>query len=184
MVTQARPQTKGWVIDPAHSSVEFAVKHMVITTVRGRFTQWQADIDFDEAAPERSRVEARIAAASIDTKEAQRDTHLRSPDFLDAEKFPQLTFKSRRIEAPGKNHYRLVGDLTIRDVTREVTLDTTLAGFAKDPWGNQRAGLTVEASLNRKDFGLNWNVALEAGGLLVGDTVKIYIEAELIQKPA
>ena len=183
MVTQAQPKAKAtWVMDRAHTSVEFGARHMVITTVRGRFAKFDVDVDFDEANPERSRVEARIDATSIDTKEPQRDAHLRSPDFLNAEKFPFVTFKSSRIEPRGKGSYNLIGDLTIRDVTREVVLDTTFAGIVKGPQGDQHAGFTAEVTINRKDFGANWNMVLEAGGWLVGDSVKIIIEAELVKQ--
>ncbi|MBI2165301.1 MAG: YceI family protein [Chloroflexi bacterium] len=173
-----------WVLDPVHSSVQFAARHMVVATVRGGFAKFEVTVDFDEARPEGSQVEARIDAASIDTREPQRDTHLRSADFLDVEKHPWISFKSSRVEPQGDGRYRVVGDLTIRGVTRQVALETSFAGLAKDPWGNQRAGFSAEASISRKEFGLNWNVALEAGGWLVGDTVKINIEAELFKKLA
>ncbi|MBI2861450.1 MAG: YceI family protein [Chloroflexi bacterium] len=169
-----------WVIDPAHSSVEFSAKHMMISTGKGRFAKFDVDVDFDEAAPEQSRVEARIDAASIDTKQPQRDAHLSSADFLDADNFPWIVFTSRRVESQGNGRYHLVGDLTIRDVAREVVLDTTFEGLAKDPMGNLHAGFTAETTINRTDFGLTWNMALETGGFLVGDTVKISIEIELI----
>ncbi|MGE5619311.1 MAG: YceI family protein [Sphingomonadaceae bacterium] len=174
--------TSSWVMDHAHSSVEFAVKHMVITTVRGRFAQFQADLDFDPAAPELSSVEARIDAASIDTRSADRDAHLRSPDFLDVERYPHILFRSKRVEPLGAGRYRIVGDLTIRDVTREVALDATFAGVGKNPWGKQVAGFSAETAINRKEFGLNWNVALETGGWLVGDEVRIFLEMEATQE--
>jgi polyisoprenoid-binding protein YceI len=155
---------------------------MVIATVKGRFNKFDVDVKLDEAEQERSSVEARIDASSLETKNEMRDTHLRSPDFLDVEKHPYITFVSKRIERRGDGRYTLVGDLTIRGVTREVTLDTEFSGFIKDPWGNQRAGFAAEATLNRKDFGLTWNMALESGGLLVGDTVKVSIEAELVKQ--
>lgn len=171
-----------WVIDRVHSSVSFAVKHMVIATVRGRFTKFEVDADIDEAHPERSTVTARIDAASIDTNESQRDAHLRSPDFLHVEQFPLITFQSRRIEPNGADGtHKVVGDLTIRDVTREVTLNADF-GLAKDPRGNQKAGLSAEISISRKDFGLTWNVPLEAGGWLVGDNVRISLDFELVKK--
>ena len=185
MVTQAPARTQArWAVDPVHASIEFAVKHMVIASVKGRFAKFDANIQFDEARPEASSVEARIEAASVDTREAQRDAHLRSPDFFDAEKFPYLTFRSRRIQAKGEGHYAVIGDLTIRDLTREVALDAELVGPTKDPWGNLRAGFALQGKLNRKDFGLAWNVALEAGGVLVGDNVKISIEGELVKPQA
>lgn len=185
MVIEAQSTKKSaWALDPSHSSLEFSARHMVIATVKGRFTSFQVDVDFDEETPERSSLEARIDAASIDTRDAQRDQHLRSPDFLDVEKYPHITFKSKRIERRSGDRYSIVGDLTIKGVTREVSLDTTFAGVARDPWGNLHAGFAAETTINRKDFGLVWNVALETGGFLVGDTVKISIEAELVKKPA
>lgn len=171
-----------WAIDPVHSSVEFVVKHMVIAKIRGRFGKFDIDVDFDQDHPEQSSVNVRIDVASIDTREADRDNHLRSADFFDVEKYPTITFKSRRVEPIGKGRSRMVGDLTIHDVTREVALDTEFTGTGRDPWGKERAGFTAETEINRKDFGLTWNVALETGGWLVGDTVQIYIEAELVKQ--
>ena len=171
-----------WSVDKAHTSVEFAVKHMMFTTVRGRFAEFEIDVDFDETNPERSTLEARVEAATIDTRDVNRDAHLRSADFLDAEKYPQLVFKSRRIERASNGHYRIIGDLTIRGVTREVVLDTEFVGTGKNPWGANVAAFSAETKIDRKDFGLNWNAALEAGGWLVGDEVKIQLEVELNQQ--
>ncbi len=171
-----------WKVDPVHSSVEFAVKHMVIATVRGRFGKFDIDVDFDQEHPDRSSVEARIDVASIDTREADRDKHLRSADFFAVEKYPEIAFKSKRVEPLTGKRSRIVGDLTIRDVTREVVMNAEFTGLAKDPWGKERAGFNAETSINRKDFGLAWNVALETGGWLVGDTIKIYIEVELVKQ--
>lgn len=179
--TQTKTRAK-WAVDPVHSSVEFAVKHMVIATVRGRFKKFDVDVDFDRDHPEQSSVNAEIEVASIDTREPDRDTHLRSSDFFEVEKYPTMTFKSKRIEPVGENRSRIIGDLTIRDVTREVALDAEFAGLAKDPWGKERAGFNAETAINRKDFGLHWNVALETGGWLVGDTIRIYVEAELVKQ--
>lgn len=170
-----------WTVDKAHTSVEFAVKHMMFTTVRGRFSEFDVDVVFDEANPERSSVEARIAAASIDTREPNRDAHLRSADFLDAENYPQLVFKSRRIERAGGERYRIIGDLTIRGVTKEAVLDAEFVGTGKNPWGAPVAAFTAETKIDRKEFGLTWNAALEAGGMLVGEDVKIQLEVELTQ---
>ncbi|MBI4233746.1 MAG: YceI family protein [Chloroflexi bacterium] len=181
MATQTRST---WVLDPSHTTIEFAAKHMMIVTVKGRFSKFDVAVDFDEAHPEHSKIEARIDTASLDTKEPQRDAHLRSPDFLDVEHYPVLTFINRRIEPRGKGRFNIVGDLTIRDKTREIVLDTTLTAVLKDPWGGQRAGFSAEATLDRKDFGLLWNVALEAGGWLVSDTVRISLEGELVKKSA
>jgi polyisoprenoid-binding protein YceI len=171
-----------WQIDPMHSHVEFAVKHMMISTVKGRFAELDGTIKLDEADPTRSSVEVTIDAASIDTREAQRDGHLRSADFLAAEQYPGLTFQSRRVEQLGGDHLRVVGDLTIRGMTREVTLEVTAEGRAMDPWGNERVGFSARTSLNRQDFGLNWNQALEAGGILVGNEVRISLEVEAVKQ--
>jgi polyisoprenoid-binding protein YceI len=172
-----------WVIDPAHSHIQFTVRHMMISNVRGRFENFTGVVEFDEQNPARSTVGVQIEAASLNTKEAQRDNHLRSPDFLNAEQFPYLTFKSRRVEQLDEAHGRIVGDLTIRNVTKEVTLDVEYSGQAKSPWGMTSAGFTASAKINRKDWGLNWNVALETGGWLVGDEVRIDIELEIVKQP-
>ena len=175
---------ENWQVDGAHSAVNLTVRHMVISKVRGRFTRWNAKLALDTADLARSAVEVEIEAASIDTGVADRDAHLRSADFLHAEKYPTLRYRSRRVEAPSKDHLRVIGDLTIRDVTREVVLDVEYGGQGKDPWGNQRAGFTATASLNRKEFGLTWNQALEAGGVLVADRVDIEIELQAIRQAA
>jgi polyisoprenoid-binding protein YceI len=173
-----------WQVDAAHSSVSFAVRHMVISKVRGRFTKWNAKLALDVANLSRSSVEVDIDAASIDSGVADRDAHLRSPDFLDAAKHPTLRYASRRVEVAGKDRLRVVGDLTIRGVTREVALDVEYGGLGKDPWGNLRAGFTAQASVNRKDFGLTWNQALETGGVLVADRVDIEIELQAVAQAA
>ncbi len=175
---------ENWQVDGAHSSVNLTVRHMVISKVRGHFTKWNAKLALDTADLTRSAVEVQIDAASIDTGVADRDNHLRSPDFLDAQKYPSLTYKSRRVEAVSPERLRVVGDLTIRNVTREVVLDVDYGGQGKDPWGNQRVGFTATASLNRKDFGLTWNQALETGGVLVADRVDIEIELQAIEQSA
>lgn len=171
-----------WKIDPAHSQVQFSVRHMMISNVRGRFEDFTGAVEFDEEDPARSSVEVQIEAASINTKEPQRDTHLRSPDFLDAENFPQLRYKSRRVEMMDASHGRIIGDLTIRGLAREVVLDVEYAGKAKSPWGTVSAGFSATAKLSRKDWGLIWNSPLETGGFLVGDQVNISIELELIKQ--
>jgi polyisoprenoid-binding protein YceI len=175
---------ENWQVDGAHSAVNLTVRHMVISKVRGRFTKWNANLALDTADLSRSTVEVEIEAASIDTGVADRDTHLRSADFLAAEKFPTLRYRSRRVEAASKDRLRVVGDLTIRDVTREVVLDVEYGGQGKDPWGNQRAGFSATTSINRKDFGLTWNQALETGGLLVADRVEIELELQAIRQAA
>ncbi|GEJ58850.1 YceI family protein [Anaeromyxobacter diazotrophicus] len=175
---------ESWQVDGAHSSVNLTVRHMVISKVRGHFAKWSAKLALDTADLARSSVEVAIDAASIDTGVADRDQHLRSPDFLDAQKYPALTYKSRRVEVLSPERLRIVGDLTIRNVTREVALEVEYGGQGKDPWGNQRAGFTATASLNRKDFGLTWNQALETGGVLVADRVDVEIELQAIKQAA
>jgi polyisoprenoid-binding protein YceI len=174
--------TTTWAIDPAHAAVEFSVRHLMISTVKGRFTNVKGTVTMNDADPAQSHVDVTIDAASIDTREPQRDAHLRSADFLDAENFPTLTFKSRRITGLNGNEFKLVGDLTIRGVTREVTLDVTSHGQVADPWGGQRAGFEAVGKINRSDFGLTWNLLLETGGVTVGDEVKIAIDAELVKE--
>jgi polyisoprenoid-binding protein YceI len=171
-----------WQIDPAHTLVEFAVKHMMFTTVKGRFGGVHGTIVDDAADPSRSSVEVEIDAASIDTREEKRDAHLRSPDFLDVESYPTITFKSSRVEHAGQDRLRVIGDLTIHGNTREVVLDTTINGRGTNPFGLEVAGFSGETTINRRDFGLNWNMALEAGGVLVGDTVKILLEIEAVKQ--
>ena len=175
---------ESWQVDATHSAVNLTVRHMVISKVRGRFAKWNAKLALDTADLSRWAVEVDIEAASIDTGVADRDAHLRSPDFLDVEKFPALRFRSRRVDPVGKDRLRVVGDLTIRDVTREVVLDVELGGQGKDPWGNQRVGFTASTSLNRKDFGLTWNQALETGGVLVADRVDVEIELQAVRQAA
>jgi polyisoprenoid-binding protein YceI len=166
-------------VDNTHSEIGFSVRHMMFAKVRGQFKTWKATLAYDAAKPTSSTITVEIDTASIDTREAQRDTHLRSGDFFDAEKFPKMTFTSKRLEPSGKS-YKLVGDLTIRDVTKEVTLDVEQTGSGKDPWGNDRLGFSAKTSINRSDFGLKWNQALEAGGVLVSDKVDIEVEAQVV----
>jgi polyisoprenoid-binding protein YceI len=175
---------QNWQVDGAHSAVNLTVRHMVISKVRGRFTKWNAALQLDTTDLSRSAVTVEIDASSIETGVADRDNHLRSPDFLDAARYPTLSYRSRRVEAASKERLRVVGDLTIRDVTREVVLDVEYGGQGKDPWGNQRVGFTATASLNRKDFGLTWNQALETGGVLVADRVDVEIELQAIAQAA
>src|SRR5712692_6599362 len=158
MSTQAvtAPSRTTWTIDPAHSPVEFAVRHLMITTVRGRFTDVKGTLVADDADPTRAEVEVTINVNSIDTREPQRDAHLRSADFFDAETYPALTFKSTRVTDVRGDQFKLVGDLTIHGVTREVTLDVRSEGRAKDPWGGERAGYSATTKVNRRDFGLTW----------------------------
>jgi polyisoprenoid-binding protein YceI len=172
-----------WQIDNAHSEINFTVRHMMISNVRGRFESFSGQVNFDEQNPENTTVEVRIDANSINTRETRRDNHLRSPDFLYAEKYPYLTFRSKRVELTGKNRARLVGDLTVRDITREISLDVEYAGQAKSPWGSISAGFSASGTLNRKDWNLNWNQALETGGVLVGDEIKFNVEVEIVKQP-
>ncbi len=171
-----------WIIDPSHTRAEFAVKHLMISTVRGQFTDINGTVDFNEKDPTKSKVDVKIGIASLLTRDEKRDAHLKSPDFFDAEKYPYMTFKSKRVQKIDPLHGRLTGDLTIRDVTKEVTLDVDYAGQMKTPWGTTNAGFTAATTINRKDWGLNWNVALETGGVLVGDEVKINLEVEIAKQ--
>ncbi len=167
-----------WQLDPNHTLVEFIGKHMMITTVRGRFRSVRGAIVLDEADPSRSSVEVEIDTNNLYSGVDYRDNHLKSADFLDVEHFPTITFKSTRVEPEGGDRAKVIGDLKIRDVTREVVLDTELTGRGKNPMGQEVAAFEARTSINRKDFGLNWNLALETGGWLVGDTIKIEIATE------
>ncbi len=166
-------------IDKAHSEAVFQVRHL-LTKVRGRFTDFGGTVKMSPEAPEESSVEVEIQAKSIDTSQPDRDTHLRSADFFDVDKFPTLTFKSTRVEAKGGDSFQVTGDLTIHGVTRSALVPVTFLGTAKDPWGNERAGFEAELTVNRKDFGLTWNAALETGGFLVGDDVKISVSVQAV----
>ena len=166
-------------IDLAHSEATFSVRHL-ITKVRGRFSDFAGTIAFDDANPSNSTVNVTIQAASIDTNQKDRDAHLRSGDFFDVEKFPTLTFVSTGITPLGGNEYEVAGDFTIRDVTRSITLPVSFLGKAKDPWGNERIAFEAEYTINRKDYGLMWNAALETGGFLVGDDVKITLSVQAV----
>jgi len=172
-----------WTIDPAHTQAEFSAKHMMITTVRGHFAGATGTIEFDEADPTNSSVEATLDASTIDTGQAQRDGHLRSPDFLDVERFPVITFRSTRIEKAGDG-FKVTGDLTIRDVTRSVVLDAEFLGVVRSMQGGRHAGFTARTKLDRESFGLTWNVGLEAGGWLVGRDITISIDAAADQPAA
>lgn len=171
-----------WQIDPAHSQIQFSARHMMISNVRGRFESFTGQVEFDEEDPTRSTVSVEIDAASINTREPQRDGHLKSPDFLDAEKYPSLRFDSTRVEKVDDSHGRIMGNLTIRDVTREVVLNVEYAGQAKSPWGTTSAGFSATTKINRKDYGLVWNAALETGGVLVGDELTISIDLEIVKQ--
>ena len=169
-------------IDTTHSDVSFSVRHMVFAKVRGHFTKWTAELAFDQADPSKSSVNVSIDAASIDTREAPRDTNLKSPEFLDAEKFPKITYKSTKVERAGDKKYAVTGDLTIHGVTKPVKLEVEELGGGKDPWGNQRVAFSAKARVDRGDFGLKWNQVLETGGVLVGEHIDIEIDVEAIAK--
>ena len=173
-----------WEIDATHSQATFSVKHMMISTVRGHFEVLSGKLHIDEEHPDNSWVEAEVDAASINTRDAKRDGHLRSPDFFDVEKYPKITFKSTKVTPTGNNEYRVTGDLTMHGVTKEETFHADYSGQVKDLYGLQRAAFSVKGKINRKDFGLNWNVALETGGVLVGEDVNIEIDLATVQKAA
>jgi polyisoprenoid-binding protein YceI len=174
-----------WDFDHAHSSVDFTVKHLLVSKVRGRFTKWTGTLELDEQDVSRSHVEVDIDVASVDTHEPQRDAHLRSGDFFEVEKHPRMTFKSKKVAEKGKDHLLVTGDLTLRGTTREVTLDVERGGVvAKDPWGKRRAGFTATATINRKDYGVSFNQVLDQGGLALGEDVAITIEIEATAAPA
>ncbi len=180
--TTMTPQT--WQIDSAHSGIHFSVRHLVIAKVRGQFSRWSGALTVPDGDFAKATVDVTIDASSIDTGVADRDAHLKSADFFDVGSFPELTFRGRRIESDGGDRFVLVGDLTIRGISREVALDVESAGQTKDPWGNVRAGFSAKTSVDRKAFGLTWNQALETGGVMVGDKVEIEIEVEAVRQEA
>ena len=181
--TAAAGTTKStWAIDPGHTVAEFGVKHLMVSTVKGRFTGVSGTIELDEQDVTRSRVDVAIDVATVNTHDEKRDAHLRSDDFFAAEQFPRITFTSTKVEPNGKDRLNVSGDLTIRGVTLPVTLDVEFNGRATAPWGSEVIAYSAATTINRKDFGLAWNVALEAGGVAVGDKVKIAIEAEAIKQ--
>ncbi len=182
MTTQTETRTSTWAIDKTHSIVEFAVKHLVITTIKGQFRDFEGAALIDEANPGNSSVTASIDVASIDTNVPDRDTHLRSDDFFNAEKFPKITFKSTRVELVDGTHAKVHGDLTIRDVTRTVVLDTEYEGQVDDPWGNRRTAFTATTEISRKEFNVRWHQVVEAGGAVVGDNIKITLHIEAVRQ--
>jgi polyisoprenoid-binding protein YceI len=181
MTVQTATRQATWQIDPSHTTVGFAVKHMVVTTVKGHFGKVSGSIELDEADPTNSTIRAEIEAASIDTRWPDRDAHLRSADFLDAERHPTLTFRGTKVERAG-GRFKVYGDLTIRGISRPVTLKAEFNGIGHDPWGGTRAGFSAEGKLDRKLWNMTWNGALEAGGLLVGDEVKLSLDVEAIKQ--
>jgi polyisoprenoid-binding protein YceI len=168
-----------WEFDYTHSGIDFTVRHLLVSKVRGRFTKWSGQIELDEQDLSRSKISVEIDVASVDTHEPQRDAHLRSGDFFEVEKHPHMSFKSKRVEEKGKDHLAVTGDLTLRGTTKEVVLDVERGGIvAKDPWGKRRAGFTATTKINRKDFGVSFNQTLDQGGLALGEEVAITIEIE------
>ena len=181
--TALAPTVTGtWTVDPAHSRLGFAARHAMVATVRGDFAEFTGTAHVDPESPEASYVEVSINAASIRTGNNQRDEHLRSPDFLDVENYKTLTFRSSAVEVVDDETYLVAGDLTIRDITKPVTVEFTHTGTTNDPWGNVRAGFEGQATISRKDFDLKWNVALEGGGVLVGDKVKLEFDIAAIKQ--
>jgi polyisoprenoid-binding protein YceI len=182
VTTQTQTGISTWTVDPVHSLVEFAVKHLVITTVKGRFHDFEATLQVDESHPENSSVSASVDVASIDTDNPDRDADLRSDNFFGAEKYPKTTFRSTSLERIDDTHYRVHGDLTIRDVTKPVVLDMEFEGEVKDPWGGRRAGFTATTQISRRGFGMRWNELIETGGAVVGDNVKITLNIEAVRQ--
>ncbi len=173
-----------WEIDSGHSGIHFSVRHMVIAKVRGQFSRWSGTVVAEDGDFSRAAVRVVIDASSIETGVADRDGHLKSPDFLDVAKYPEVVFESKRVEKLSDEHLRIIGDLSIHGVTREVALDAEFAGQANDPWGNERAGFAAKTSIDRKDFGLTWNQLLETGGVLVGERIDIEVEVEAVKQSA
>lgn len=171
-----------WNFDVAHSSIEFKVKHMMVTSVKGRFNDFTGQIIGDLEHPTNAEIDVQINAASIDTRQEQRDAHLRSADFLETDTYPHILYKSTRIEHLGDDQFKVYGDLTIHGVTREIDLDGTLNGYNTTPYGHEVVGLSARGELSRKDFGLTWNAALETGGWMVGDVLKLDFEIEAIKQ--
>lgn len=181
MTTATATTARTYQIDLAHSEAAFQVRHL-LSKVRGHFAEFTGTVEFDEANPTRSSVALEVLTTSISTNQADRDAHLRSDDFFAVERFPKMTFVSRTVSARGANAFDVVGDLTIRDVTKAITLPVSYLGKAKDPWGNEKLAFEAEIALNRKDFGLTWNAALETGGFLVGDEVKVSLTIQALLK--
>jgi polyisoprenoid-binding protein YceI len=173
-----------WEIDSSHSGIHFSVRHMVVAKVRGQFARWSGTVLAEDGDLARAKANVVIDASSIETGVADRDAHLKSPDFFDVANFPEITFTSNGVEKQSDEALRVTGDLTIRGVTREVVLEVEYAGRTKDPWGNDRAGFTAKTAIDRKDFGLTWNQVLEAGGVMVGDRITIEIEVEAVKQSA
>ena len=176
----AGAETARWNIDPDHSALEFRVAHMVVSKTSGRFTDYQGFVEMDADTKALKSIEATIKAGSIDTNHDKRDAHLRNADFLDVERYPTMTYKMSQYQKQGET-YTIIGDLTLRGVTKQVTLSATFNGVTEDPWGNMRAGFSADGTLNRKAFGMVWNKVLDSGGLVVGDEVHIHLDIECIK---
>ena len=176
--------TSTWTVDPMHAEIGFAVRHLMISTVRGRFGRVEGTVTIDEKNLANSKIDVSVDVTSIDTRQEQRDAHLRSPDFFDAANFPTMHFAGTRIEGDISEDFTIAGNLTIRGTTRPITLEATAEGRGRDPWGNDRAGFSAKGKINRSEFGLTWNQVLEAGGVTVGDEVKISLDVELIHQAA
>ena len=181
MTTTAATKTK-WSVDPTHSEIGFKVKHMMITNVSGSFQKFDVQAETNDDDFTSARIEFTADIDSITTANTDRDNHLKSPDFFDAANYPQMKFTSTKMEKKDGENYVLTGDLTIRDVTKPVKLAVELGGIGKDPWGNEKAGFTISGKINRTDFKLNWNAALETGGVLVSEEVRLFAEVQLVRK--
>jgi polyisoprenoid-binding protein YceI len=180
-LTTTRTATSTWTIDPAHSSAEFAVKHLMVSTFKGNFRSLEGTVHLDEDNPASSSVVASVDVASVDTQNPERDAHLRSDDFFNADLYPKMTFRSTRVEQVGEKNWKVIGDLTIRDVTKEVVLDTEYEGRIVDPWSSERIGFAARTELSRKEFGVRWNTFIESGGVVVGDKVRIGLNIEIVR---
>lgn len=180
--TMATTATPTWQIDPVHSAIEFAVKHMMFSTATGRFNTFAGAIVFDEADPARTSVAVEIQTGSVDTRDERRDAHIRSGDFFEAETYPTATFVSTRVDPIGANGYRVTGDLTLRGVTRQVTLDAELSGRGQSPWGTEVIGFSATTMIDRRDYGVTFNAALETGGFLLGDEVKLTLNIQAFKE--
>lgn len=182
LLTAVSAHAAEYTVDPDHSSIGFKVRHLGISSVAGQFADVSGNFTFDPKNIKAASAQAKIAAKSVDTQQAKRDEHLRSPDFFAAEQFPEISFTSKEITAVDGNEFKVLGDLTIRGQTRPVTLDAEYQGSATDPWGNERIAIEAETTINRKDWGLTWNKLTEAGSIVVGEDVKITLEIQGIKK--
>ena len=181
-MTTTRTATSTWTIDPAHSAAEFAVRHMMVSTFKGHFRSLEGTVHLDEENPAASSVTASVDVASVDTQTPDRDAHLRSDDFFNAVKFPKMTFRSTSVEHVEDDRWNVIGELTIRDVTKEVVLDTEFEGRIVDPWGNERIGILARTEISRQEFGVRWNTLIESGGVAVGDRVRVELHIEVIRQ--